>query len=439
MSAKLLDEVIELVRIPSVSTGGGDPDALRQAAGWLAERIDAAGGEPALVETGGNPLVVGELHAARADAPTILIYGHYDVQGPGPLDLWNSDPFDPEVRDGRLYGRGASDDKGNFLPLLHVACELARAGELPVNVRVLVEGEEEAGSLHVNDWILADEQGADCAVVFDSVMADERTPAITASCRGTVFAAIDVRTGTRDLHSGLFGNPALNAAHVLSSMLESVAPTAEGRLRDELRAGVTEPSPEEVASWRRLPPGDRAIAAAGGRPVSEQAARDFYRMTGADASLDVHGIYAGEPDAVRAIIPVTARARLSVRLAPGQRSDEVGAELERLLREAAHPNADVEIDLDGTEPASFDPDSPPLAAARRALERACGVPAAILRLGGSLPILAAFAERGIPAIVSGFGLGEDAIHGPNESFRLESIELGARAARELYAELATLD
>jgi acetylornithine deacetylase/succinyl-diaminopimelate desuccinylase-like protein len=219
-------------------------------------------------------------------------------------------------------------------------------------------------------------------------------------------------------------------------MLADVAPDADGLLRDELRAGVLEPPPDEVAAWRQLPPGGEAVAAAGGRPVSAGAARDFYLRTGAEASLDVHGLYSGEPDALRAIIPVIARAKLSVRLAPGQRSDEIGPALERLLREAAHPAADVDIQVDGTEPASFDPDSPPLAAARRALERACGAPAAILRLGGSLPILAAFAERGIPAIVSGFGLSQDAIHGANESFRLESLELGERAARELYAELA---
>src|SRR5436190_23104136 len=182
---------MDLMRIPSVSSGGGDPDALRRAAAWLAERIDAAGGGARLEETGGSPLVVGDFATARRDAPTVLIYGHYDVQGPGPLELWQSDPFEPEVRDGRLYGRGSADDKGNFLPLLHVACELARAGELPLNVRVLIEGEEETGSVSVNEWILADERGADCAIVFDSVMADERTPALTVSCRGTVVAAIE--------------------------------------------------------------------------------------------------------------------------------------------------------------------------------------------------------------------------------------------------------
>ncbi|MEA2267418.1 MAG: hypothetical protein QOC64_28, partial [Solirubrobacteraceae bacterium] len=176
MSAPILDELIEWLRIPSISTGGGDPADLERAAEWAATRVRAAGGTAGLVRIGaGNPLVVGELRAARAEAPTVLIYGHYDVQGPSDLALWSSPPFEPEIRDGRLYARGASDDKGNFLPLLHVACAMAREGSLPVNVRVLIEGEEEASSLAVAEWIRADERRADCAIVFDSDMADAQT------------------------------------------------------------------------------------------------------------------------------------------------------------------------------------------------------------------------------------------------------------------------
>src|SRR4051794_10989084 len=152
----LLDELTDWLRIPSISTGGGDPADLERAAQWVVDRVRAAGGSAALARPGGaNPIAVGELRAARADAPTVLIYGHYDVQGPGPLERWSSPPFEPTVRDGRVYARGAADDKGNFLPLLHVACELARGGELPVHVRVVVEGEEEAGSAGVSAWLRA--------------------------------------------------------------------------------------------------------------------------------------------------------------------------------------------------------------------------------------------------------------------------------------------
>src|SRR4029077_10396136 len=150
---------------------------------------------------------------------TVLLYGHYDVQSPEPRDLWTSDPFDPVVRDGRLYARGASDDKGNFLPLLHVACQLARSGDLPVHVRVLLEGEEEVGGSNVLRYIDQDEQGADCAVVFDGAVVDEHRPALHIAVRGVVMAHVRVRAGSRDLHSGVYGGVALNAAHVLMPML----------------------------------------------------------------------------------------------------------------------------------------------------------------------------------------------------------------------------
>src|SRR6059058_764533 len=186
MDDPLFAELNEWLRIPSISTGEPDPGALRAAAQWAVDRVRAVGGHGDVVDTTGNPLAVGELRAARGGAPTVLIYGHYDVQSVGDPAAWVSPPFEPTVRDGRVYARGASDDKGNFLPLLHVACEMARAGELPVNVRVLVEGEEEAGGESVAEWMRADRRGADAAIVFDSDMADEATPAITVGLRGIV-------------------------------------------------------------------------------------------------------------------------------------------------------------------------------------------------------------------------------------------------------------
>src|SRR3954468_23389629 len=185
MDQRLLDDLLDWLRIPSISTGGGDPADIERAAQWARDKVLEAGGEAELVRIGdGNPVVVGELRAARDDAPTVLIYGHYDVQGEGDLGLWDSPPFEPEVRDGRVYARGAADDKGNFWPLLHAACALARAGELPVNVRVAVEGEEEAGGQSVAAWLAQDERGADAAIVYDSGMVDPDTPAITVGLRG---------------------------------------------------------------------------------------------------------------------------------------------------------------------------------------------------------------------------------------------------------------
>ena len=432
----LRDELEAWLRIPSVSTGGGDAAALTQACDWVLERIEAAGGSAeAVTVDGGHPMAVGELRASRPDAPTILSYGHYDVQAPGPPEAWDSPPFEPTERNGRLYARGAADDKGNFLPLLHVGCELARAGELPVNVRFLVEGEEEIGSRSVLKRLGTGEDQADCAIVFDTIMADERTPAITVASRGLVQAKIEVRTAARDLHSGFYGGAVLNAAHVLLAMLAAVAPDAAGRARPELAAGVAPLSSEERDSWERLPPGADAIAAVGGVEVAPGAGDEFYARTGAATAVDVNMVATGEP---RTIVPAVANGHVSVRLAPGQRAEQIGAELERLLCAAAPDRAEVSIEMQLADPALFDPADPALQLAAGAIERACGRPPALVRLGGTLPLLAVLAERGIPAIVTGFALPDDAFHAPNESYRLESLRLGEAAARELYRTLSEL-
>ena len=193
--ATLLDDLNELLRIRSISAGNPNPDGVLEAAEWVRNRVLRAGGEAELVGDH-NPIVCGELKANRDDAPDVIVYGHYDVQDIGPPGEWQSDPFEPTVRDGRLYARGASDDKGNFLPVLHAACELYAAGELPVNVRVLIEGEEEVLGEQILHWIAGDERGADAAIVFDSAMASEDLPAITTACRGGVMLTVS-RTCTR--------------------------------------------------------------------------------------------------------------------------------------------------------------------------------------------------------------------------------------------------
>jgi len=436
MADPLLDDLLDWLRIPSISTGGGLPADLLRAAEWVCKRVIAAGGTAAPVtEHGGNPIAYGELAASREDAPTVLIYGHYDVQAVGPPEDWDSDPFEPRIEGGRLYARGASDDKGNFLPLLHVACEMARAGELPVHVRVLVEGEEEAGGHAVSDWLAADERGADAAIVFDSGMADEHTPAITLGLRGMVMTSLEVRTGRRDLHSGMYGGSAMNAIHVLHQVLAAVMPGPDGRLREELREGIAPASPDELASWARLKPGDEVIAEVGGVPIHPGAGAEYYERNGADASLDVNFVEAGEP---RTVLAGSARAVLSIRLAPGQDPAVIDAALRRLLTEATPEGAELTIETMLAHPSLFAPDSPAMLAARAAIERATGTAPALVRSGGSIPIVAELAAKGIPTIVSGFALPDDDIHAPNESFRLESLRLGEAAARELFVGLARL-
>ena len=432
----LIHEAADWLRIPSISAGARNDAALRDAAEWALRRVRAAGGTCDLVETADAPLVVGELRAARGDgAPTVLIYGHYDVQDPGDESAWTTPPFEPEIRDGRLYGRGACDDKGNFLPLLHVACAMADAGELPVNVRVLIEGAEESGSADdVNDWMRADERGADCAIVFDTPMVDEHTPALTVGTRGIVYATLTVRTGEHAVHSGLFGGAALNAFHALHAALAPALPR-DGRLPEPLRAGIDPPTPDELAAWEALPDGATVLAASHVRPADPRAAAEFYVRTGAEPSLDVHLVQGGEP---RTIVPATATCELSVRLAPGQDPAGISSALEGLLRDALPPGAELDYSAALAAPSRFDPAAPPLRIARGALSRAVGAETALVRSGGSLPILSAFMERGIPAIVSGFALPQDNFHAPDESFALASLDRGRRAARALFEDLAEL-
>lgn len=438
MTDSLLDALCDWLRIPSISSGGGDDADLRRAAEWACERIAAAGGSADVLQGYGNPLAVGELRSSRPGAPTVLVYGHYDVQSPDPRELWTSGPFEPVVRDGRLYARGASDDKGNSYPLLHVACELARSGELPVNVRIVLEGEEEVGGSNILRWVEQDERGADCAIVFDGAMVDERRPALNTAVRGVVMAHVRVRTGRRDLHSGIYGGVALNATHALLQILSSVVAGPDGRLRSELRAGVQPPSAAEVASWSELPAGADVLAEAGAQELVPGAAAELYERTWADASLDVHGIEGGDAVQRRTIIPHSASARLSVRIALGQDGEAIAAELQRLLQAAAPAGAEVEVEVEPGWPAGFDPGEPALVLARDAIAQATGMQPLFVRTGGAIPILAAFAKRGIPTVLSGFALDADGIHGPDESFRLESLELGERSARALYAALANL-
>jgi acetylornithine deacetylase/succinyl-diaminopimelate desuccinylase-like protein len=437
MDPRLLDELVDWLRVPSISTGEGDPRDIERAATWVIDRVLAAGGSGELVRLAdGNPLAVGELRARDCEAPTILIYGHYDVQGPGGAALWHSPPFEPTIRDGRVYARGACDDKGNFLPLLHVACVMAAAGELPVNVRVLVEGEEEIGSGSVTTWLRADDRGADAAIVFDAMMPDPETPAITVGLRGAVKLDLQVLTAEHDLHSGLYGGSVLNALHVLHGILGEVLPGPDGRVREELREGVIAPSPAELSSWQRLPSGDELIDHSGGRPVYPRAGAEYYLRNGADASLDVNEIAGGEP---RTIVPAQAHATLSLRLAPRQDPRRMHAVLSRLLRSALPDGAVLEeTGVTYAEPALFEPEEPALRLAADALRRACKAESVFIRCGGSIPIVAEMAARGYPVIVGGFGLAEDQVHAPNESYALRSLEWGEAAARELYAALAAL-
>ncbi len=432
---ELLDPLLEWLKIPSVSTDPQDPVPIKEAAEWVRQKVLDAGGACDLVDAGGNPLVIGTFKANKPDAKTVLIYGHYDVQDPEPLGLWTTPPFEPAIRGDRLYARGASDDKGNFWPLLYSACEMAKAGELGINVRVMCEGEEERGSRNTNDWLARDTEPTDACIIYDSGRMG-RAPAITLGGRGIITTRVTVRTGERDLHSGLFGGSVPNAIHELTRVLTQVLPGPDGTLREELRAGVVGAPAVERERWSSFVPGDKLIELAGGTQLSSTSGERYYEQNFWEPSLDVDEIHSGSP---RTVIPCEATAFVSVRLAPEQHNEDILSALKDLITDALPGYASVRFDDDaGCDAASFDPDDPVLVAARRGFTRAIGEECQLMRIGGTLPLLDVLAKRGIPTVLTGFATLIDNIHGPDESYPLESITMGAAGGRALFEELAKL-
>jgi acetylornithine deacetylase/succinyl-diaminopimelate desuccinylase-like protein len=431
-----LAELSEWLRIPSVSADPAHADDVRRSGEWVCEWVRGAGGAAELVETDTHPLAVGELRASSgaADAPTVLLYGHFDVQPPAPLDLWESDPFEPELRDGWLYGRGAVDDKGNSYLLLKAARLLAEEGALPVNVRVAFDGEEEIGGHSIVDFLAADERGADACLIFDSAMPREDVPAFDLGVRGLVYFHVRLRTGERDLHSGMFGGAALNAVHALMAALAPVVAVPE-----ELRAGVIPPTEEELRSWRELDPGADVLAGAGATPMDAGAAAEFYPRIFAGPALDVNGLQGGEAVLQKTVLPVLAEANVSIRLAPGQDVEEIAAAFERLLREAVPAGAELEVERRSSSPAGLiPPDAPAVRLAQDAFERVLGRRPLLLRTGGTIPLVPALADRGIPTILSGFAQPGANVHSPNERLQERYIPLGVETARETLVALGGL-
>jgi acetylornithine deacetylase/succinyl-diaminopimelate desuccinylase-like protein len=439
MGAEWFDELAEFLRIQSISADPAHAGDVAAAGGWVCALINEAGGGAELVDWHGAPLAIGEIAGSDAGrCPTVICYGHFDVQPPEPLELWQSDPFEPEIRDGYLYGRGTVDDKGQLYMLLAGARELARTGQLPVNVRFLCDGEEETGGHSIIDYLATDERGGDAAIIFDSGMIRRDLPAFNLATRGIVYYHLVLRTGERDLHSGLYGGAALNAAHALATMIARLI-AVDGRLAQPLRAGIVAPTAEELAGWAELPPGTDELASQGAQPADRHAAEEFYLRTFAEPALDVNGFESGSPQLQKTVLPVEAVANISLRLAPGQSVEEVATALERMLREAAPIGAELTVErLAAAPPGLVSADSTAIRLGLDAFERALGVRPALIRSGGSLPIVPALSGRGIPSVITGFGLPDSNIHAPNERLVADYVALGIAAARELYNGFAAL-
>jgi len=435
-----LDELSEWLRIPSVSADPANADDVLRAGEWLCDRIRAAGGDCELVDWHGQPLAVGEIRASNgADgAPTVLCYGHFDVQPAAPLELWDSPPFDPTARDEWLYARGVADDKGQLFLLLKAAELLARDGALPVNLRFACDGEEESGGHSIIEFLEDDERGADACVIFDSGMIARGRPAFNVATRGLCYFHVRVRTGTRDLHSGLYGGSALNAIHVLGGALAAVQP-ADGKAPEALREGVAAPTEEELESWRVLPSGEDELSGQGARPSDRLAADEFYLRTWAEPAVDVNGIEGGSPQLQKTVLPVLAEANVSIRLAPGQDPKVIAELFQRALRDAVPEGAEIEVELlASSEPGLIDPGTPAIQIGLDAFERSLGTRPLLIRSGGTLPIVPALSAKGIPTVVTGFALPESNIHSPNERLLLEYVPLGVDAARELFVSWRAL-
>jgi acetylornithine deacetylase/succinyl-diaminopimelate desuccinylase-like protein len=440
VSPSELAELVELLRIPSVSSDPDHAGDMHAAAGWIAEFVERAGGEATLLQQGGRPLVDGLIPASRnADsAPIVICYGHYDVQPAAPLEAWSSDPFTPEVRDGWLYARGVADDKGQLWALLRAAADLAAAGELPVNVRFCCDGEEEIGGTSIVEFLDTHAGTAKACVIFDTAMLDEETPVFTIATRGTLYLHVEMRTGARDLHSGVYGGAALNALHVLVAALGNVLPR-DGRLPAPLQAGVLPPSEAELDAWRSLPSGAAALESQGAAAADRRAAEEFYLRTWALPSLDVNGIEGGSPVLQKTIVTASARANLSMRLAPGQTVEGVVPILEGLLRQGLPENVDLTVEVVAScDPGLVRADSRAVALAADAFERATGHRPLLLRSGGSLPIVPLLERLGIPAVVTGFDVPSGNIHAPNERMLLTHLALARAAARETFLAFADL-
>lgn len=435
------DELAEFLRIESKSAEAAHADDVKRAGEWVCDYVRSAGGDCELVDWHGQPLAVGEIRASSDadEAPTVLCYGHFDVQPEDPIELWDSPPFEPEIRGEYLYGRGVADDKGQLYLLLSAARELAQAGALPVNVRFTCDGEEETGGHSIVDFLEQDERGAGAAIIFDSGMIKRGLPAFNVATRGLVYTHVTLRSGERDLHSGIYGGAALNAGHALLRTLQTVLAGADGRLPEPLRAGILPPSDEELEGWRALPAGADELGDQGAHAADPTAADEFYLRTFAEPALDINGLESGSPHVVKTVLPVIADANVSIRIAPGQDAEEIAATLERLLRDAAPRGSQLWVDVLSSAPAGVvPPDSRAIKLGQDAFERALGVRPLLIRSGGTLPIVPALADKGIPTIITGFSLPDANIHSPNERLLAEYIPLGTAAAKALFEALRAL-
>ena len=440
-----LEELMEWLRIPSVSSDSTRLQEVKQAATWVAEKLRHAGLEVEILATEGHPMVYAE--SPKIDgAPVVLVYGHYDVQPVEPLDEWVSGPFEPTIRDGNVYARGATDDKGQVLTHVQSVCDwLASGSSLPLQIKFLIEGEEEVGSENLERMLpeLSEKFACDCVVISDSGQYSDGQPAITYGLRGIATYEVTVHGPSQDLHSGSFGGAVMNPAIALCQMLGTMV-DGEGRVQipgyyDKVR----DLSDEERRQWSELPQDDSQFASAIGVDslFGEQGYTTDERRW-ARPTFDVNGLTSGhQGEGVKTIIPASATAKFSFRLVPDQDPREVTASVEQHLKNHAPLGVRWTLKPDHGAPGMLaSTDSRFVHAANRAIESAFGVFPVLIREGGSIPIVTRFQEvLGCDCLLLGWGLSDDNAHSPNEKFRVEDYHRGIRASAILWDEIGKLN
>jgi acetylornithine deacetylase/succinyl-diaminopimelate desuccinylase-like protein len=437
-----LDELKQLLRIPSVSTDSENAGDVKLAAAWVRDRLLQAGCEVAkVVRTPRHPIVYGEWMGA-AGAPTVLVYGHYDVQPVDPVELWDTPPFEPTVRGERIYARGASDDKGQFV--IHVNAlegHLQHDGRCPVNVKFLIEGEEEIGSPNLEKFIRDNRVRLQCdtVVVSDTAMFSREIPSICYGLRGLAYLEVSVTGTKRDLHSGVFGGSVVNPAIALTQMLGSLK-DRRGRITvPGFYENVKRATAAERRAIARLPHTDTKFKRVIGAPeLFGEAGYSTLERVWIRPSLDINGIWGGfAGEGAKTVIPAEAHAKISMRLVPEQTPREIGRKVGAHLKRIAPKSVKVSVrDLHGGEAWVAPTDHPALLAAGRALERGFGRKPVFIREGGSIPVVATFDRvLRVPTVLMGIGLQDDNLHAPNEKLELSNFYRGIETAAFLMEEL----
>ncbi len=434
-----LDNLFELLRIKSIST---DPDykaECRKAAEWLTSYLNSLGFKASVRDTPGHPMVVAHHDAGSADAPHVLFYGHYDVQPVDPIELWESDPFAPSIKDmGNdrkvLTGRGTSDDKGQLMTFVEaVRAYKETRGTLPVRITILFEGEEESGSPSLKPFLEANaaELKADFALVCDTGMWDGDTPAISAGLRGLVGEEIVVTAADRDLHSGLFGGAAANPIHILTDVLAGLHDEAARVTLPGFYDGVEETPANIKASWETLGmTAEKFLGEVGLSVPSGEKGRSVMELTWARPTAEVNGIWGGYTGAgFKTVIAAKASAKVSFRLVGQQNPAAIRESFRAYVRSKIPADCSVEFHEHGGSPAiQLSYDSPALTKAKTALSDEWPKPAIVIGMGGSIPIVGDFQKMlGMESLLIGFGLSDDRIHSPNEKYELRSYHKGIRS------------